>query len=100
MTYSKSYEYLGVWLLPWHLIKVVWGVGLAMGLYQGFGFCLEPCHNDHNIQAYLCGGVIRVFSLVSHLSMGFVFVRGDTKWGSHFTVWLSQGLGFRVQGLG
>ena len=100
MTCSQSYGYLGVWLLSCHFAKVDLGIGLAMGLYQGFGFCLEPCHNDHNIQGYLCGGLIQVVSLVSHLSMGFVFVGGDTKWGSDLILWLSQGLGFRSEGLG
>ena len=61
---------------PWPNSKVVWGVGLAMGLSQSLGSCLGPCHIAHNMQGSLCGGGIRVVSLVSHLSMGFVFVGG------------------------
>jgi hypothetical protein len=71
-----------------------------MGLYQGLGFCRGPCHIAHNMQGYLCGGVVRVVSLVVHLSMGFVFVGGNTEWGSNLTLWLSRGFRLHVSGFG
>lgn len=71
-----------------------------MGLYQGLGSCRGPCHVAHNMQGYLCGGVIELYHLLSTCQQGFVFVGGDTKWGFNFILWLSQGLGFRFQGLG